>query len=535
MKIKRISIFVTACGAWLTSSKGVALPEPAWWTAKLSTTDPEYPSGYPAVWNQSATEDNRSIANVGQAKWVAFNALETIRGINPVVAAQIEEELVGVGKPIADWEPPASPEERALNHGPLLLGQLKAIALPFYNGLNLAARAWLLREIQRNQGGSAVLGSNYWEAIGVGGYVEGGYFPWNPSTMVDVNLHAANIGQLKAVFALQFNTLPLTALAYGRVGGASGMNLWAPTGLYDNTSTSATNDYHNNRDPGSGVKYTVNPDLWCKSLMPQLTGLVVAKDDCGTSWGAAGASWRARYGGVAITKRHVLCCSHSHTHAQGTWINGNTTNTPPTRLRFIDTNGNAIDRVQLHQGAAGLHYSNFANDYGAHLIDLSVAVLDQDLPDNVHIFRIIPARTLSQIMSYDMMTLSQEWQPASASEQLIYGPYTPSSNYPSTNRQMVHLSGPSIWSASGSDPLRQFSYSVWRGDSGTPLLTLAGGEVLVAGIVSGGPIAQAVDGWTGEDRLNALIAVADANAIALGRMASPTGYTVQLAPASLFP
>jgi hypothetical protein len=138
----------------------------------------------------------------------------------------------------------------------------------------------------------------------------------------------------------------ISSLTDGNSGGSAGMNLWSPSGLYDNESTSACNAFHNARDPGSGTKYAFNPNLWCTSLLPQLTCCVVFKDDCGTSWSAAGQAWRARYGGVAITKRHVLYCSHAFTHAQGTWINGNTTNSPPTRLRFIDQNG---DRIRLQQ------------------------------------------------------------------------------------------------------------------------------------------------------------------------------------------
>lgn len=502
---------------------------PAWWKESLPSSEPSYPDGYPPVWNETRESNNKGAANLGQAKWVAKNALAAIGTFNPVLASSIEDDLVGVGKPIPNWNAPVNQAERDKNHAPLLLGQLKAIALPFYNHLNLAAPDWVLEQIQENHAGDAVLNTHYWQISGDSNYSEDGYFAWNPATPSAVNHQPATIGQLKALFSLRFETVPLAAFAYGRTGGAAEMNLWAPTGLYDNESKSSTDDYHNARDPGTNVNYTFNPDLWCKKLLPQLTCVVVAKDDCGTNFLPAGECWRARYGGVAITKRHVLYCAHAYTHAQGTWaINGNTTNSPPTRLRFIDKNGNTVDRIQLHQASAGDAFSNAANDSGAHPADLCVAVLDQDLPDTVFIPKIIPSlSSLAVDGAFDEIGVSQEWQPGA-----YQSPTSPeeSEYYPRHNRQMIYLHR----MKTGHGPFPPFEYNQWGGDSGTPSFTLAKGNLVLSIINGAENLAGTRHGWTAEDRLNTLIGLADQYAINLGRMSVPTGYTVTIAADSDF-
>lgn len=289
------------------------------------------------------------------------------------------------------------------------------------------------------------------------------------------------------------------------------MNLFASEGLYSNETEAAINTYHNARDPDE-LPYTTNPNLWCASLLPQLTCCVIHKDDCGTGEGGAGAAWRARYGGVAITKRHILGCAHAYTHAQGTW-NGQTGSTPPTRIRFIDANGAAIDRVLLHQAESLYGGPRPSNGNGTNYSDLHVGVLDADLPSSVYIPKVAPSRRLNELQPYSCVILSQEWQPQSEVNITAVG-----SNYPLHNRQMF-WSRPNINS--------EFAYWYYSGDSGSPMLYKLANELVVGGVFSGNEADQHSPAtMTWPQRLNLLIAEADANAIALGRMATPTGYTV---------
>ena len=88
---------------------------------------------------------------------------------------------------LASWDPPTSPAEQEKQKAPLLLGQLKAIAHPFYNQLHAAAPTWLATERATN-------GTNH----------PGSIFPWTAEITDDQNKSIATIGQIKAVFSLRF-------------------------------------------------------------------------------------------------------------------------------------------------------------------------------------------------------------------------------------------------------------------------------------------------------------------------------------------
>ena len=155
---------------------------PLWWG-----------TGDPPVIVPGVPQNNHGPANIGQAKHMAKSALDALRTVLPAVADQIEADLVGNGKPIPSWAPPANQAEKDKNHAPLLIGQLKAIADPFYTRLHAAAPAWLEGELNENQTKDACDPSNY--------------FPWSTETTDDQNKAIANIGQLKAVFSLRFEQL----------------------------------------------------------------------------------------------------------------------------------------------------------------------------------------------------------------------------------------------------------------------------------------------------------------------------------------
>ena len=114
----------------------IAAP-PLWWS-----------SGNPPIIVANAPQNNRGPANIGQAKHIAKSAIAALRPILPAVATQIEADLA----PIVDFTVPnpKTPEWIAKQKAPLLLGQLKAMADPFYRRLNTAAPTWLTAERTAN-------------------------------------------------------------------------------------------------------------------------------------------------------------------------------------------------------------------------------------------------------------------------------------------------------------------------------------------------------------------------------------------------
>jgi N-acetylmuramoyl-L-alanine amidase len=166
---------------------------------------PDTPAADPAWWTDEATrviengaeENNKGPANIGQAKHMAWSALQALRALgHDQLANDIEADLVGPQpeNPIKTWAAPANDTEREIQKAPLLIGQLKAIADPFYSGLHANAPAWL--EAQRI----------------INGTTSGGIFPWTDDPFDDNNQGMATIGQLKAVFSLRFENMPETTV-----------------------------------------------------------------------------------------------------------------------------------------------------------------------------------------------------------------------------------------------------------------------------------------------------------------------------------
>ncbi|MFT4176595.1 MAG: hypothetical protein QM627_08045 [Luteolibacter sp.] len=141
--------------------------QPAWWTSSSS----------PVV--NSNPANNRGIANVGQAKNMAYQALAALRAVDPVTANAVESNLVGTGKPIASWAAPVTQAEKDAQHAPLLIGQLKSIAAPFYQALHATDPGWLEGELSLNQTKDAGDPANY--------------FPWTLTTVDDNNKAPATV------------------------------------------------------------------------------------------------------------------------------------------------------------------------------------------------------------------------------------------------------------------------------------------------------------------------------------------------------
>lgn len=157
---------------------------PAWWF-----------NGSPPIIT-GGTANNQAAANIGQAKWVVFEALRALDTAAPTIATQIRTDLAGtapnftnriIDLTIPNPKPAGWADQQKV---PLLIGQLKAISAPFYTRLHVYDSNWLATERATN-------GTN----------TPGSIFPWTTETTDDANKAIANIGQLKAVFSLRFETL----------------------------------------------------------------------------------------------------------------------------------------------------------------------------------------------------------------------------------------------------------------------------------------------------------------------------------------
>jgi hypothetical protein len=148
---------------------------PAWWADQgVLSSNPERPD---------------ALANIGQAKWAASMAHGKMEDVLPG----------GAGFPLTDLFPspppgPGDPGYSASSHQEYLdsnyavlnLGQLKAMAKPFYDRLAAAGYDSNSRLIENWLDGS-------WSHI----------YPWDPMTPVEQNLAPASIGQLKLVFSFE--------------------------------------------------------------------------------------------------------------------------------------------------------------------------------------------------------------------------------------------------------------------------------------------------------------------------------------------
>ncbi len=145
---------------------------PAWWsdpqTQILNTTN--------------STEDNYAPANLGQLKHVARQARTHLDATLPGGAGTAIDTLVtGFGGNL-------TAEQREANYAPINLGQLKAVAKPFYDRLILFQYDTKTNLIAHGYPTS-------WAST----------YPWNPATPLDENYAPANIGQLKLAFSFDLS------------------------------------------------------------------------------------------------------------------------------------------------------------------------------------------------------------------------------------------------------------------------------------------------------------------------------------------
>ena len=197
-------------------------------SVSVTTAEPEHPlwwsDGDPPVINPSSAPSNYSPVNTGQAKWMASEALRALNEVAPGIAFAIQTDLAGTPPDFEDrivqLDVPENKDSlwQKTQQTILSLGQLKAMSLPFYNRFNESSPDWVKSQIERNHDGQAQINEHYWQVSGDVNHTEGGYYPWNPQTPLLQNKLAANIGQLKALFALRFSDLPESALDFDNDG-----------------------------------------------------------------------------------------------------------------------------------------------------------------------------------------------------------------------------------------------------------------------------------------------------------------------------
>jgi len=202
------------------------------------------------VIDPQAAPNNHGVANIGQAKWMAKSALEALRVKRPDLATLVEADLVGSGKPIVSWAAPVTAEQQAQQRQPLLIGQLKAIAAPFYDRLQAADSAWLAAQATEN--GLPSTGSHY---------------PWTATTTDDSNKAMATIGQLKVVFSLRFEDLSSGSLVDSDADGLPddweayrfGNLNESPSGDYDFDGMSNADEYSAGCNPALADRADSSP------------------------------------------------------------------------------------------------------------------------------------------------------------------------------------------------------------------------------------------------------------------------------------
>jgi hypothetical protein len=193
MKRSHIPLFLALLFA---QSTHLSAADPGWWATRGVTT--------------AASPSNKSPATIGQAKHMVSKALAELQTRLPAAQFTLLQAdvaaMVNLALPVtpADFE-----KQRAI----LRVGQVKALAKPFYDRLRFLDPAWLnLKMYQQN---IRVLDP------GSGAFIYSPY-PWSVSTADDSNKSVATVGQLKSVFSLPFETFvsagpDYTPLPYGLV------------------------------------------------------------------------------------------------------------------------------------------------------------------------------------------------------------------------------------------------------------------------------------------------------------------------------
>ena len=322
---------------------------------------------------------------------------------------------------------------------------------------------------------------------------------------------------------LQFS---ISAQNYRGIASYTGWPMWISSYIYDFAQNMAQNVITRTTNmPGGSASmnmfsvknhttntYVRSPDLWANDIIDQFTGCAVYK-----------SGYYESYGGVLITPRHVLYINHAHPQA-------------PCDLRFVRSDNVSVSCTQLHQ--AGFEVKDLAvglvdrdmQALGLHVVPIST-MLTKTVP-----FAISSSTGLAKLarLSTVIQSLTSEKYAAIPFVAVSQGvgretttiPNLPGSKYPRYNDIMLHIATPLQYydpTTTYSYKLSNFAYSVWDGDSGTPVFFIVNNTAYLTGIMQSAPWGLNFFDIT---TVNQLITAADANAIAMGRLAEPTGYTV---------
>lgn len=290
--------------------------------------------------------------------------------------------------------------------------------------------------------------------------------------------------------------IALEAMTQGLPGGAQNMEIFSS---FDHVAGT----------------YTRNPDMWAASLVDSaLAAAVVYKTRSVSS-----------YGGVLITPRHVLYCNHAKPKAAGTW-EVNYSDMTPIMIRFVLADGTVIETEQLAQSASNPSWPGYYDgpaSEGRFYPDLCVATLADDVAaQGVPVIPIMEMRSFTEYQLLRNLAV-----PVFAATQ-GYGratsvvPPTPLSDYPQEHNQMIAIGPSSSWLG---ESLGLFAYTVWDGDSGAPSFVIHRGQVYLEGIMNFGGWGRIPPGLYLSD-LNGMLAASDNDAVARGRLASPTGLNI---------
>lgn len=257
--------------------------------------------------------------------------------------------------------------------------------------------------------------------------------------------------------------------------------------------------------------YVRNPQNWA-------AGLVDGQLESALAWKSSSF---ASYGGVLITPQHVLYCQHQRPEAEGT--NPAFPTRPPVMLRWVLANNTVVEVEQIAQSTSRAGWPGYYEHSGPIYPDLCVATLAQPVDTlGVTPVPILGLRNDAEAAAFrfnseiPIFSATQGW-----GRPTPHSPPTPISDYPAQNPAMYAV-GPGTQSSA---PFSLFGYRVHDGDSGTPTFVLHRGQVYLEGIMVFGSWGRVFPGMYLDD-LNGMLAAADADAVARGRIPAPTGYTI---------
>ncbi len=218
------------------------------------------PERYPAWWHDGLVPGTRIIlddaphdtaanyapVNLGQLKWVATRAKNYLDA-RLAAAGGSGIDLTRLFPPLPPAGDPARAAAIAANYAPANLGQLKAVAKPFYDRLNQAGYG--VREYLGRQGYPST-----WA------YAQ----PWSVGAPVAANYAPANLGQLKLAFGFDlagFTPSTGDGLPWVDANGNGVNDSWETQRFGNLTSVKAGDaSYYlsrNQTDPQSGFTLTV--------------------------------------------------------------------------------------------------------------------------------------------------------------------------------------------------------------------------------------------------------------------------------------